>query len=894
VRLVGAELEAILKGWEVPTPVRLAPGESRFPTPTPDTTQPRHNLPAQPTPFVGREAELTELARLLGDPDVRLLTILGAGGMGKTRLALESAGAQLDTYQHGVYLVPLAPLDDPANIVPTITNALDFRLHGDKDPKEQLFDYLREKKMLLLMDNFEHLVVGAGLLNDILLAAPEVKVLTTSRQKLNLSSETIFALGGMDFPDWETPEDALQYSAVKLFLQSARRAQASFELEAGDLKYVARICRLVQGLPLGILLAAAWVDVLTLEEIAAEIAQSLDFLKTEMLDVPERQRSIRAMFESSWNLLTAEERDAFAQMSVFRGGCSRKAAQQVTGVSLRVLTALVTKSLLGRNAATGYFEIHELLRQYAEEYLDASGEADTVHDTHCAYYAEALRQHRDALVGHGQVQAMDDIRSDIENARAAWEWAVRSGRDADLEAAMESLFHFYELSSRYREGEEAFRRAAEALRARDDDRPDALLGKVLTRWSWFCRRVGRGEQARELAAESLAIARQAGDRREEALATNALAHAAWELYEYDEAKRRAEEALAIFEEVGDRWGMALSLHMLADTLWYRGESGEARPTYQKSLALYRESGDQWGVGRLLVRMGLMTAYQLGELEEARQLLEESRATFAKIGDRPGMAQSIGYLGTVAGLMGEYEESRRLLREYVALAKELGNRERVAYGLGLLGIIVLWEGALDEAEGYLQEGVATARATDGAWYVALANAGLGELAYERGQYEVARLHASEALVYFRESGAIPWSWMPSFVLGQTACAQGELREAWQHLRESLRDSMITRAILATISILRAMAALLAAEGQKERAVERLAFVLNHRATMAHDRQRARRLLAKLETELPPDVFAAAQERGKALELEAVVAAAQERGQARDLEATVAELLAELGG
>jgi predicted ATPase len=894
VRLVGAELEAILKGREVPTPVLLAPGESRFATPTPPACAPRHNLPAQTTPFVGREDELAELDHLFADPAIRLVTILGPGGIGKTRLALESAGAQLDTYQHGVYFVPLAPLNDPANIVPTITNALDFQLHGDNDPKEQLFDYLRQKKILLLMDNFEHLVEGAGLFDDILHAAPEVKVLATSRQKLNLSGETIFTIGGMDFPDWETPEDALQYSAVKLFMQSARRAQASFELEAGDLKYVARICRLVQGLPLGILLAAAWIDVLSLEEITAEIAQSLDFLKTEMLDVPERQRSIRAMFESSWNLLTGEERDAFAKMSVFRGGCSRKAAQQVTGASLRLLTALVNKSLLGRNAATGHFEIHELLRQYAEEYLDASGEADTVRDTHCSYYTEVLRQHRDALVGRGQVQAMDDMRSDIENARAAWEWAVRSGRDADLEAAMESLFHFYELNSRYQEGAEAFRRAAEALRARDDDQPNALLGKVLTRWSRFCERVGRSEQARELATESVAIARQYGDRREEALATKALAHAAWRLYEYDEAKRRAEEALAIFEEVGDRWGMALSLHMLADTLWYRGESGKARPTYQKSLALYRESGDRWGVGRLLSRMGLMTAYQLGELAEARQLLEESRATLAKIGDRPGMAESIGRLGIVAGLMGEYEESRRLLREYVALGKELGDRERVAYGLGLLGIIVLWEGAPEEAEGYLQEGIATARETDDPWCVALATAGLGELAYERGQYEVARLHAGDALVYFRESGAIPWSWMPSFVLGQTACAQGELTEAWRHLYESLRDAMITRAIVAEITVLCAMAALLAAEGQMEPAVERLAFVLYHRATMAHDRKRASRLLAKLETALPPDVFAAAQERGKAWELEAVVAAAWERGRARDLDATVAELLTELGG
>jgi tetratricopeptide (TPR) repeat protein len=318
-----------------------------------------------------------------------------------------------------------------------------------------------------------------------------------------------------------------------------------------------------------------------------------------------------------------------------------------------------------------------------------------------------------------------------------------------------------------------------------------------------------------LAADGLAIARQAGDRWEEALATNALAHAAWELYEYDEAKRRVEEALATFEEVGDRPGMALSLRMVADTLWYNGERGMARPTYQKSLALYRETVDRWGAGRLLVRMGLMTAYQLGEFPEARRLVEAGRATFARIDDRPGMAVPIAYLGVVAGLMGDYDESVRLLGEYVALGKELGNRERVAYGRGLLGIIGLWEGALEEAKGYLQEGIATAWATDGAWYVALASTGLAELAYERGQYRAARLHASEALAYFRESGAIPWSWMPSYALGETARAQGELGKAWQHLRESLRASVITWAIVSTSSVLCAMAALRVQRGGRSR-------------------------------------------------------------------------------
>jgi hypothetical protein len=252
--------QAILDGREVHAPERPAPAEIRFAMPIPLNDAPRHNLPAETTPFVGREEQLAELDQLLADPGIRLVTILGPGGIGKTRLAVESAGAQLDTYEHGVYLVPPTPLNDPASIVPTVTSTLDFRLYADQDPREQLFDYLREKEVLLLMDGFEHLVEGAGLLDDILHATPGVKVLATSRQKLNLSGETVFAIGGMDFPDWETPEDSVlsgprytegrhterrysegslptdaadpegrtEHSAVKLCMQSALRARASF------------------------------------------------------------------------------------------------------------------------------------------------------------------------------------------------------------------------------------------------------------------------------------------------------------------------------------------------------------------------------------------------------------------------------------------------------------------------------------------------------------------------------------------------------------------------------------------------------------------------------------------------------------------------------------------
>ena len=275
VRNVGADLEAILHGRSPNTPP-----ETRFAAPTPDMLhRPKHNLPAQTTPFVGREAELGELAKLLTDPKIRLITVLAPGGMGKTRLALEmaekAAGIQKTPlpefgegpgvgFTDGVYVVELAPLSDPASIVSALAEATGYQFQGDgREPKQQILDFLRNKNMLLVLDNYEHLLDGAGLVTDILQAAPEVQILATSRQRLSQPGETLFHLAGMDFPQWETPQDALDYAAVKLFMNSAGRAQPGFELTTGNLDYVARICRLVQGMPLGIVLAASWLAMLS-------------------------------------------------------------------------------------------------------------------------------------------------------------------------------------------------------------------------------------------------------------------------------------------------------------------------------------------------------------------------------------------------------------------------------------------------------------------------------------------------------------------------------------------------------------------------------------------------------------------------------------------------------
>jgi predicted ATPase/DNA-binding SARP family transcriptional activator len=455
---------------------------------------PTVNLPLQPTPFIGRENELARLAALLADPTIRLVTILGPGGIGKTLLAIEAAKTQSEAFADGVCFVSLASLDDPNLIVSPIAEAISFPFyvrdqteHWEFDPqKEQLLAYLREKQMLLVLDNLEHLLPpplspasggeggGAGLIADILRVAPKVEILTTSRERLNLHGETLFALDGMSYPKREaieargTPsaeesQDMAAYSAVQLFVQSARRVQPGFELTSDNLVDVVDICQLVDGMPLGIELAAAWVELLSPAEIAAEIRNSLDFLATDLRDVPDRQRSIRSVFEASWHRVTKTEQDVFQQLSVFRGGFAREAAQNATGASLRTLMALVHKSLL-RPDLEGRYQIHELLRQFgAERLAKLPAEEAAARDRHCTYFATFLKHKEADLVVQNQGMALAEIETELGNVRAAWDWAVAQGKLEEIDQSMESLCEFYRIRGGLDEGFETFNPAVLAL-----------------------------------------------------------------------------------------------------------------------------------------------------------------------------------------------------------------------------------------------------------------------------------------------------------------------------------------------------------------------------------------------------------------------------------------------
>ncbi len=351
-----------------------------------------HNLPTQPTSFIGRGPEVAKIIELLADPDCRLLTLVGTGGIGKTRLAIGAATKMVDAFAYGVYFVPLQSIQSTDFLISAVADAIKLPLSGQQDPQIQLFNHLDNKEMLLVLDNFEQLLDkgGAQLLVNILKAGSSVKLLVTSREVLNLQEEWLYPIHGLPVPDNVQTQNPEIYGAVQLFVERARQVQRDFSL-ADESEQVIRICQLVEGMPLAIELAASWTKVLSCANIAAEIQRNINFLSTSLRDVPERHRSMEAVCEQSWQLLPAEERRVFKRMSVFRGGFRREAAQAVAGASLSGLLRLVDKSLL-RREASGRYAIHELLRQYAEEQLaqTSSEEIANTRELHCTYYMAFL------------------------------------------------------------------------------------------------------------------------------------------------------------------------------------------------------------------------------------------------------------------------------------------------------------------------------------------------------------------------------------------------------------------------------------------------------------------------------------------------------------------------
>jgi predicted ATPase len=681
--------------------------------------------------------------------------------------------------------------------------------------------------------------------SEILQAAPEVKVLATSREKLNLQEETRFRLEGMGIPasmpsSTETLEDAgpidwTEYSAVKLFTQSARQARPGFELGVDDLQCVTRICQLVGGMPLAILLAAAWVEIFSPKEIAGEISRSLDFLETELRDVPDRHRSIQAVFDSSWDQLSAVERETFMKLSVFRGGFRRPAAQAVAGANLRMLVALVNKSLLRRDPSSGRYEIHELLRHYGGEKLKTAGQAGPTRDAHCAYYAEFTHQRRTELRGRRQIAALGEIEADFENVRQAWQWAVRQKDYAAIDRSSEILYAFCDMRSRGHEGEALFRAAREGLAPQPSQEPHPAWGRVLLPWYDMRMYLGRLEQ-------------------------------------YEEITVQAQSNLAAAQKRGDRPGIAHSLALLGVLAEDTDAFTEAISFYEQSLDHYRELDNYFWIA---IRVGL--SYQAaGQHEQAIKFFQQSLDRGREFGDIVRIAWSLTNLGDTVVLAGDNALAENYWREADRLFRQIGTPVGIIRTNIPLSSIAFTRRDLEQAKALAEDTMEIARDIGSTSGYREASIYLGWVAVVEEGYTQGKQRFEAAL------SVSPTSLEANLGLSFAACGLDEYQTAEKHLLAALKSPTTSRAPAMATLILPAAAITLAVhESETERAVEWLALAFHHPTSPTSLLKKwplLTRLCAHLEAKLGSQVYTAAWERGQALDFQAVIATLADHFQA----------------
>lgn len=761
-------------------------------------------LPAPPTPFIGREDELAELAEMIASPKSRLLTLTGPGGIGKTRLALQAAEEQVGAFAHGVFHVPLAAVNSAETVVTAIADALGLRLHNQQRPQRQLLDYLREKETLLVLDTMEHLLPEVGLIAEILRHAPKTTLLVTSRERLNLQEEWVYEVSGLTYPPTsEGPEEgwAKTYSATDLFQQRARQANRHFSLAETELPAVIRICQLVEGMPLGVELAAAWVSVHSCAEIAQAIEHNLDILTTRLHNVPERHRNIRATFEHSWQQLSEEEKDLFARLSVFRGGFRAEAAAAVAGAAPSTLASLLDKSLL-RHTSPDRYDMHELLRQYAAEKLAGNPQKhEAAHMQHAGYFAAFLEGQAARLKGTAQRQALAELVPERDNVHAAWQWAVSGGHIHEVEQSLESLYDFYDIRCWFQAGLALLAPAIERWNAAPGQ--ESVLGKLLARQGALYNHLGLYQQAATALERSAEIFGRLQMPDQQIFSLVNLANAIRHLGQNDDAVHLAERSLALSKQIGDHRGAAQSLHILS-----------------------------------------LLCHRTGDLDRTEALLEESLALSRNLGDQRLMMPRLNALGDVACHRGEYVKAQHIFEECLALSRDLGDQFNVAIHLNNLGTVFHHLEQYPEAQSFYRQSLDICRQIGDQNGEAVALSNLGEIAYTMGNYQsAARFYQDGLSIGYAIQE--PWTIMVCLNnLGEIACAQNDCDGAQNHLIEALQIAMETQTLTMATKILVNLGALFTRQGQRQRAVALLNLLYRHPASEHDTQEKARLMLEEL--------------------------------------------------
>jgi predicted ATPase/transcriptional regulator with XRE-family HTH domain len=680
------------------------------------------HIPSSPGPLIGRDTELAEITRLIREPHCRLLTLTGQGGIGKTHLA-KHAAFLADSNKQPVVFASLAAIVGREQTVTAIADALGIVLYMASDRSKQLISYLHERELLLILDNFEQLAVEPScvdLIDDILQGTHSIKLVITSRQPLKLQAEWVFEVQGLPLPQGNQPDELETSSAVTLFIQRANQASVGFKPTKKDLLAIAQICELVEGLPLGIELAAAWVRTLTCDEIADEIQNSLDFLESSARGLPERHRSIRATIEYSWKLLSPAEQKVLRQLAIFRGGFSRQAAASVADASLANLLELVSKSLI-RRTESGRYDMHELIHQYALEQLRRDkSEYERIQARHTQYFARLLSERGPALKGADRPLVVSELISDLANLRQAWNWASGRQQAKELSQSADTLFWLYESRSNCREGVPLYRQAVQGLQvlgkkmaASEKWAQQLALGQALSYEGFFLFRQGQQPQGREALKSALAILEKIPENSSpevQMALSNAivfLGTVTSVMGDFEEGDRLLQQGITMKEKLSDRWGSAFCLRQIALSAYYRGDYTNSQLALQRSLEISQKIGNTWAIAASLNQLGLVAYYQ-GNYDQAEDYLSESLNLSRALEDRFSIANAIDGLGLVKTAQGQYDDAQSLLQDSMDLYKEIGEQGSLAETLTHIGSAFLKAGDRVAARKYFLDALSIAR------------------------------------------------------------------------------------------------------------------------------------------------------------------------------------------
>lgn len=691
------------------------------------TTRALSNLPAQPNSFIGRLPELVVINSLLRQDVVRLLTLTGAPGVGKTRLALQAAAGLITQFSDGVFLIPLAPVSDPALIGPLVAHALEVNEAASGPVERSVIEWVGDKKLLLVLDNFEHLLEAGALVSSLLANCPNLKALVTSREKLQIYGEHEFAVPPLEMPQSDeiaemTVDWLSEFAAIRLFWERARAVKHDFMLSPAIMAQVVAICRKLDGLPLAIELAASRVKQLPPQALLQRLDQRLNALTVGPRDLPMRHRTLRAAIEWSYDLLQLNEQRLFLWLGVFAGGSTLEAVEAVcgglqhSGTNIELVDALeslVSKNLVRREEGSdgeGRFVMLETVREYAIEQLQAATELAEMRKRHAYFFLGMAEKAEHELAGPDQHLWLKYLEVEHGNFRGAIQWSLQAVEITTALQLTGALLTFWERRAYLVEGREWAEKAlamcdehGEPEKESNTD-PAALRAKVLTGLSLLAQRQGDNKAARGFITESLELYQALHDKHGIANALNNLGLVAADQFELSEARDYYERSLALRRELGDKRGIALSLHNLGILYNRQGEYEAARKLHNESLMFHREVGDQWGIASALYMLADLAANQWEDYSLASDYFSESLEIYRILESKWAIAWVLCEMGTLARYQEDYKRARSFYDESLLIFKHILSKPGMAFVYIGLGKISLRQGEQPESRSYFSQGL----------------------------------------------------------------------------------------------------------------------------------------------------------------------------------------------